>query len=90
VAARSTIGDISAGLNGPVTLSVNGYGSFAFDSPVEARDEAVRLCEIVSNVRDDLEQEGLATCMLSDEAILCGLRAGGFRVRGDRIQPQSS
>jgi hypothetical protein len=84
MAIRSVIGDIQAGLDGPVTLVVDGVGAFAFDCPLDARDEAVRLCELVHNVRDGLERDGFDSRPLSNEAILCGLQAGGLRVHGGR------
>jgi hypothetical protein len=87
---RSAIGQIHAGLSGPVTLTVDGIGDFTFDCPLEARDEAVRLSELVHTVRDGLERDGFSSDLLSNEAIICGLQAGGFRIRGGWLWPTSS
>jgi hypothetical protein len=84
---RSVIGEIRAGLEGPVMLVIPGVGTFAFDCPRAARDEAVRLCELVHNVRDGLERDGFDSRTLSNEGILCGLQAGGLCVRGGRVRP---
>jgi hypothetical protein len=78
---------MAVGVDGPATLTVAGYGAFEFCSPVEARDEAVRLSRLVAAVRDGLEREGFCTCRLSDAAILCGLDSGGFRISGSEIEP---
>jgi hypothetical protein len=85
VATRSVIGDIRAGLHGPVSLVIDGVGTFDFASPLAARDEAVRLCELVHSVRDGLERDGFDSRLLSNEGILCGLQAGGLCVRGERV-----
>jgi len=87
---RSAIGQIYAGLSGPVTLRVRGIGDFTFACPLEARDEAVRLSEFVHTVRDGLERDGFSSELLSNEAIICGLQAGGFRIRGGQPWPASS
>ena len=87
---RSAIGQIYAGLSGPVILRVRGIGDFTFDCPLEARDEAVRLSEFVHTVRDGLERDGFSSELLSNAAIICGLQAGGFRIRGGQPWPVSA
>jgi hypothetical protein len=90
MAIRSVMGDIRADLHGPVSLVIDGIGTFAFASPVAARDEAVRLCELVHNVRDGLERDGFDSGLLSNEGILCALREGELDLREGRPGPSAA